>query len=541
MTQEVVFSLSRVSLSRFYFVRQGRRSFARYWSHLEGVFEVGGLDTHLTRPYPDSIASGHPLYATVLSAYRRHLKGLAAQRLYSRLARVTPAVTGRSYGVGHFSVAFYKSRALHRRKLNETVKGLLETNARQTQVRLLRQAMDSLEAMSITDLDRFPDCVTDELTCADCGHLDFCDDVYSVHDGDTVCSQCIDDYEEPQDMPGYYLRDDLTYVDGDGWYVDPPPESDGEDPDNVMDAGVNVMDHLVMDSTFNSTPLGSFHIGVELETEARSSNCVDELVGIVRSHRSPSHGGHSVRAVVKADGSLGSYGCEIVTSPSSYDKQVAWFKDLELPEGTTSWNNGRCGMHVHIHNQAFTALTLAKFLSFWNNPDNASVIRQVAGRHPLFDDKARNYAALPEQNLYDKTKNAAVKALKCSSRGVNSTRYLLVNLCNLASQTKSHLGLNDQAKVAKARARYNDQESTVELRIFRGTLNKQRLLAQIEFAAASVYFCRESSSAALSTDDFVRWLKPKQPRFKHLTKFLGLVPAKTIKPGHSATEAAAEV
>jgi hypothetical protein len=62
----------------------------------------------------------------------------------------------------------------------------------------------------------------------------------------------------------------------------------------------------------------------------------------------------------------------------------------------------------------------------------------------------------------------------------------------------------------------------VELRIFRASLKKERLLAQIEFAHAVVFFCRASSYRELNGTSFLKWLKTTDNRYPHLSDWFGI-------------------
>ena len=61
-----------------------------------------------------------------------------------------------------------------------------------------------------------------------------------------------------------------------------------------------------------------------------------------------------------------------------------------------------------------------------------------------------------------------------------------------------------------------------ELRIFRASLKKERLLAQIEFTHASVMFCRVASWRDLNGTSFVKWLKTVAGQYPALVKWYGV-------------------
>ena len=83
----------------------------------------------------------------------------------------------------------------------------------------------------------------------------------------------------------------------------------------------------------------------------------------------------------------------------------------------------------------------------------------------------------------------------------------------------------------------------MELRIFRASLKKERLLAQIEFTHAAVTFCRTASWHQLSGDDFKAWLATGAAlQYKNLARWFGVrvpkadkrVPERLEKPQYES-------
>jgi hypothetical protein len=251
-------------------------------------------------------------------------------------------------------------------------------------------------------------------------------------------------------------------------------------------------------------------MGIELEVEAEDDR-YERLVECNDHFNSKSIGTY---AMFKRDGSLSdSSGFEIVTAARKLPDHIDMFKTWK-PNDLTAWTAGNCGMHVHIDSRAFTALTLGKFLMFYNDASNMEFIRAIAGRHPLKDSQAQNYAAALSQTV-----NPAVV-----KKGSGYSRYRMVNVCNLSYEEQARL----QCEVSRdSKGSY----STVEVRVFRATLKKERLLAQIEFTHASVMFCRVASWHTLNGKTFKDWLA-STPGYPHLAKWLGVAvcrrPSKTV-------------
>jgi hypothetical protein len=160
-------------------------------------------------------------------------------------------------------------------------------------------------------------------------------------------------------------------------------------------------------------------------------------------------------------------------------------------------------------------LTLGKFLMFINSNGNVDFIRKIAGRHPSVDDQARSYCAAEHQSILTNPKKAV--------KGKSGERYRMVNMMNLGSREALRLGLSMDNS-------YNGKYNTVELRIFRASLKKERLLAQIEFTHAAVMFCRVASWRDLNGTSFVKWLKTVAGQYPALVKWYGVRNVHTSTP-----------
>ena len=152
---------------------------------------------------------------------------------------------------------------------------------------------------------------------------------------------------------------------------------------------------------------------------------------------------------------------------------------------------------------------------FINSNGNVDFIRKIAGRHPSVDDQARSYCAAEHQSILTNPKQAV--------KGKSGERYRMVNMMNLGSREALRLGLSLDNS-------YNGKYNTVELRIFRASLKKERLLAQIEFTHASVMFCRVASWRDLNGTSFVKWLKTVAGQYPALVKWYGVRQVHTSTP-----------
>jgi len=352
----------------------------------------------------------------------------------------------------------------------------------------------------------------------DCGHYEDENNTHEVR-RDTWCDSCFsDDAVYVEDENEYWPRDDAYYSESrDAYYsYDRDEDDDGDDDDYdreersqpIMSYSTNVLDIIDTSSGVQSSHFGEFTMGIELEMTSGDSD-TRSAAESVRSRLGSEY------CIIKSDGSLPSNGFEVVTSPQGLAKHIEVFKAWEIDPTYRAWNTGKCGMHIHIDSRAFTQLTVGKFLMFINSSGNVDFIRKIAGRHPAVDDQARTYCAAEHQSILTNPKKAV--------KGKSGERYRMVNMMNLGDREARRLGLNMDNS-------YNGRYNTVELRIFRASLKKERLLAQIEFTHAAVMFCRVASWRDLNGTSFVKWLKTVAGQYPALVKWYGVRNVHTSTP-----------
>jgi len=382
--------------------------------------------------------------------------------------------------------------------------------------------------VSTKALARYEELGFGEIVKCECGHLEEQSDTHTVRN-DTWCSNCFnEDAVHVEDVDEYWSRDDAYYHEGDDLYYsyeerrdyDDEDDDDGE-PHDLMGYSTNVLRHIEADKSIQSSKFGNFTMGVELEMCAGSRSSVDDAVADVRTRLGEDY------IICKSDGSLPSDGFEIVTAPRGLDEHIRRFKAWDVRPTYRAWNAKQCGLHVHVDSRAFTPMTLGKFLMFINADCNADFIRSLAGRHPKMDDQARSYCAAEDQDVI----TDPLKAVK----GKGANRYRMVNVTNMDQGELTRLGLNWRRYDTSGR-KFN----TVELRIFRASLKKERLLAQIEFAHAAVMFVRAASYRDLTEGSFKGWLAKSHVLYPHLAAWYEVVPKKKANPNVAAVVAADE-
>lgn len=219
---------------------------------------------------------------------------------------------------------------------------------------------------------------------------------------------------------------------------------------------------------------GQYHLGFELEVEARNNSRYDGAQ-LVQNEL----GAH---AYMKDDGSL-SDGFEIVTHPhtlSDYQTDFNWdFIPKLKREGYRSWNTDSCGLHVHVSRTAFgtgespwgrvdrDALILkrqAHELRFMKLIyDNQRQVERIAGR------AGNHYATFGD-------KGKLVQKVKFGNQ--SNGRYSAIN---------------------------TENDDTLEVRVFKGSLRKERVLSALEFVTASVEYTRDLKVTA--KNQALSWLR----------------------------------
>jgi len=336
----------------------------------------------------------------------------------------------------------------------------------------------------------------------------------------TWCESCRDDRAVwIEDQEEYWQQDDAHWSEREDAYYSYDRDSEleesdddddyhaEEEPNRLLSYMTVVTDFVARDTSFTPSPFGDFLMGVELEMATDGS--VGSAVESVRDALGEDY------CVCKSDGSLPAGGFEVVTAPRKLDEHIKRFGEwfgAGIPSNFSAWDKESCGMHVHIDSRAFTAMTLGKFLMLINANTNVDFIRRIAGRHPSVDKQAREYCAAEEQSILDNPKHAL--------NGKSNRRYRMVNTTCLKRAEAERLGVQ-----------YVGERSfnTIELRIFRSSLKRERLLAQIEFTHAAVMFCRVASYRDLDYSSFIKWLRTTNNTYPNLADWYGVRRRATAK------------
>ncbi len=338
----------------------------------------------------------------------------------------------------------------------DTILDLVRLARRPLQSRLLRRfdlrrCDDCGDVHHAVDINEHGICESCEDNYSACEHCGGRDTEFGTVDGECCCSSCVSD--------SYYWESDGER------HFEPEPEPEPED--DLADYG-----------TFGrqcrrrgGAPItGLADCGYELEVEVgdasdrcdfaeRATNSTDLVCGVER------------------DGSLDDErGAEIVThyGPLTWvSEQTAKLTPILRKFGATSHDTDCCGLHISLSCGDCSTYEIAKYVVFWNLPENAAFLTVFARRWGEF-------YAMPkptEKGLRVMPEESAKLAEVLSDRD----RRELVNL------QERHRG-------------------RLEVRAFRGTTRLETIRACLELAVLSLTYCR-TESPTLRWQDFLRWLK----------------------------------
>ena len=296
------------------------------------------------------------------------------------------------------------------------------------------------------------DCFYDAcVTCECCEAVIWRDDANSVIDG-YVCDCCRDDYYvECASCGDVILRDDARWDDySEAYYCD----------DCYVDRSQIQSYGYKPSPVFHGVTADCLFMGVELEVDNGDRD------GLAYDLR----GMASDLFYLKHDSSLSDDGVEIVTHPCTLRYHLdsfPWARILEACKDNdmTSHDAGTCGLHIHVSREGLgtttderdlTAAKISLLLDrFW--PQMTTFSRRRGSQ-------LSEWACKPDADIKrgDDGKTAVYK----SKRAADCTRYKALNLRNY---------------------------STVEFRLWRGTLNLDTLRATLAFTHGLVKYARKTA------------------------------------------------
>lgn len=300
------------------------------------------------------------------------------------------------------------------------------------------------------------------ISCSACGHDYEQDDSEGQETTDGwVCQDCVDEFFTECPSCGRYARTERgREMDYEGELTWLCRECAGETGVSIRNHSYKPRPHffrLKNEASESKDPGQTLFMGFELEVENVFGRIDNEMMCVTldkffTDSKVPRF------AYFKRDGSLAN-GFEIVSHPVSW----GWFlsnrqflvKMLTLlkDKGFRSWNTNSCGLHVHMNKTAFSGQRLYKFMKFFH--ENGDFLYTLSCRKSF--EELRQWARVDSDGATKR--NLSYEAKNKMKR--EGGRYWAVNL---------------------------EPQTTIEIRIFKGTLNENSFLRAFEFLRSLYLF-----------------------------------------------------
>lgn len=231
----------------------------------------------------------------------------------------------------------------------------------------------------------------------------------------------------------------------------------------------------------NTNPNQRNFMGFELEIEAEGDASRYDLARMFHDTIKQDH------AYIKTDSSLDN-GIEIVTHPHTLEayREFDWSILTKLQEnGARSWHTSTCGLHIHISRQAFGQV----------GKSNTRTAHQLRFMKLMYDNR-RPISRLVGRNSeqYASWADAGHLVQKVKFGEQNNHRYSAINVENSA---------------------------TLEVRIFRGSLRKERVLSALELVDACTEYTRNLKVSGMNNAfrwiNFIGFLSANVERYPNLS------------------------
>lgn len=294
-------------------------------------------------------------------------------------------------------------------------------------------------------------------TCDWCNEQHYEDDIHNNQHGQDLCESCWENANYCENC-GVWLTDDATYNHNENSYC--------EDCYDDIEKNIHESDYIPDLIFYSEAKNNNDHFGIELEADngGKNDHNASQLLNVMNYHTED-------KIWIKEDGSIHD-GFEIVSHPATLDQHLTVF-DWEnlLTEATNlgyeSHNAGTCGLHVHIDRRAFGLteieqdLNITKLLliteTHWDN-----LVRFSRRTNEQLNKWAKSYRLKDNMEKNAKTEDILETAKVLNNR----TRYFAINLQN---------------------------DHTIELRLFRGTLNYNTFVATLQFCQLLIDIVRNTN------------------------------------------------
>ena len=346
-----------------------------------------------------------------------------------------------------------------------------------------------------TDLaERNLDLVDDFDTCENCNSYELRDNLQWFND-ETYCQTCYDDHVFRCEDCSVWRWDDADH------------ECENRRQESYL---IHEYGYKPRPEFFGTNPRTRLYFGLEIEVEnSNTDKTLHDQASLVVEKL-------GARVYLKEDGSLND-GFEIVTHPHSLD---AWQNDFQWSvfrsfreAGLRAWDTDTCGLHVHVSRNAFGKV--------YDNPTTRAESILSRQHHEV------KFMKL----FYDNERQI------CRIAGRSGSSYAnFRDKGHLVEKVKWYDGIPHMETRGGRGAAINTQnENTIEVRVFKGSIQPHRLLSAIELVHAGVEYTRDLNilgsknmvevggkmrSTALSWLAFSGYISSNVETYPHLTAMM---------------------
>lgn len=164
-----------------------------------------------------------------------------------------------------------------------------------------------------------------------------------------------------------------------------------------------------------------------------------------------------------------------------------------LHSGLSSHDGGACGLHVHL-DVPDTLSHALRLTHFYHAPENRKLVEAVARRYG--------------------TSYAKAQANKASTHFRVACARSIVRYGDGLALAMRRINGEDRREVVN----WLNAPKSVEIRVFRGSMKPDTVLACLEFAVMSWYFSRDTPVQSLTCKEFCRYISRRE--WRHETKYL---------------------
>lgn len=347
-------------------------------------------------------------------------------------------------------------------------------------------------------------CVDCSISCENCDYVSDENSCWYNVDGDNWCETCTVDEAHFCEGCNEYTMEYLNYASDTGYsyctscdghltYCDECDEwYENECRSHANTASIHNYSYKPDPVFYSTSDNERLFFGFELEMEFYDN----EKRRDAAEYADENLGG---MAYLKEDGSLDT-GFELVTHPMSFDFLMSdatevWdvLSAMQTKYYARSYNTSTCGFHIHISRSGFNGGShMHRFLNLVYS--NEFLFSKLAGRKSerwaKFDDVIERPMTWARDENGNRTGEIEYGA------PVKSLKNKLDPLC----PTDRYSAVNTQ------------NQNTLELRIFKGTLSQPALVAHIQLAHAAVEYTRTLSvldirNGALAANEFINYIE----------------------------------